>query len=178
MAGHRSPSTDHCRRRWFCLLREAGITDPDLRHDVQQAHAGKPSLRDWTADDYRQAILSMEHALGLHNDPRPHLRTDPGAPCRAPATPALGRWATDAQCRLIDDLCDRVSWRKGRAEGPVLYCCATILRGQEKALRRRRLTDSPDRGPDLWRALTQREASDFIHALRRAAEVYPLTPDT
>lgn len=170
------PSTAKLRRTWFALLRKiegqrgSKLTD-DERHDIQAEWTGKPSLRDWTPADFDEAIGGLQRAMGQHTDPRAHVREDD--------SPEPGDWATAKQAAWIEDLCDRTVWKTGRQYGPRRYACSTILRGDSKMLRRRRLGDAYDgTAPradreNSWRLLTRREAMDLIRAMRKAAQVYP-----
>ena len=167
------PSIPKLRRTLFALYKHLGIAE-DMRHDVQFAHTGKASLRDWTPADYDQAIAALQRAAGQHRDERAHVRED-----RTSARQERPGWATREQAAYIEDLCDRIEWTRGRRDGPRLYAATTILAGDRKALRRARLKDAYDgeaaRSDRLcaWLDLTRQEASDLIKALRKAARVYP-----
>ena len=166
------PTTAHLRRTWFALLKERGVTDDD-RHDVQLAHTGKSSLRDWTAEDYDRAIAALQRAGGQHQDAHAHVCED-----RAAVEP--GDCATNRQAAWIEDLCDQVAWRTGRQFGPRRYACATVLRGDQNLPRRAALKAAYDgTGPrearlSAWSLLSRTEGSDLLKALRKATRVYAL----
>lgn len=170
------PSAAKQRRTWFALCKSAGIAEED-RHDVQEAWTGKRSLKDWAPADYDKAIGGLQRALGQHRDAHAHVCED-HANGVAPGVPP-GVWATAAQARYIEDLCDRITWRTGRQHAPRRYASSTILRGPEKALRRRRLKAAYDGYADrasreaAWQKLTRDEARFFIRALDKAARIYP-----
>jgi len=167
------PSVAKLRRTWFALCREVGIDDED-RHDVQKAHTGKASLRDWGPDDYNAAIAALQRAAGQHRDRRAHVRDDrpPGPSERGPG------WATPKQAAYIEDLANRIEWRVGRRDGPYGYACHTVLAGPENELRRRQIegVKAPNTAERIraWLALTRDQASDLIKALRKLERVNPL----
>lgn len=170
------PSTAKLRRTLFALYREAGIGEAE-RHDVQEAWTGKPSLKDWTVADYDAAIAGLQRSLGQHRDPRAHVCEDRPAA----EDEGGGMWATARQAVWIEDLCDAVEWKTGRQLGPRRYACSTVLRGDTKVLRRKRLHEAYDGAAPreqreaAWMQLTRQEASDLIKALRKAAQVYAHT---
>lgn len=180
------PSIAKQRRAWFALLKEVGITDED-RHDVQEAHTGKRSLREWMPRDYDQAIAALQRAAGQHNDRHAHVREDRPPGCHPESGSGRPKdlavhahndgWATPAQAAYIEDLCDQIEWKTGRQLGPYRYACHTVLKGPEKALRRKQLNYGQVARADnerAWFALTRQEASDLIKALKRLADVNPL----
>jgi hypothetical protein len=171
------PTTNHYRATWFALLKEVekqrgSRLTPEERHDVQVAHAGKASLTTWGPEDYDRAIAAMQRSLGQHRDWRAHVKEEGPAP-------DPGGSATAAQCRWIEDLCDRCWWKRGREKGPVLYAGRTVLRGNSQAAGRDHLLAAYRRAQTrteregAWRRLTRRQASDFIKALRKLSQVNP-----
>ena len=169
------PSIAKQRRALFALYRLLGIAEED-RHDVQAAHTGKPSLRDWSADDFDRTIAALQRAAGQHRDQHAHVRNDLEG--RAPSRPPVADgWSTEAQARYIEDICDRVNWKTGRQLGPRRYACHTVLSGPDNALRRRQLEYDGcmprSARVHAWLALTRQEASDLIKALRKLARVNP-----
>jgi hypothetical protein len=172
------PTPAKQRRTWFALLKERGVADED-RHDVQFAHTGKASLRDWTPDDFDRAIAALQRAGGQHQDARAHVCADrSSAPSDPSNTSDLSDCATEAQATYVEDLCDEVSWRTGRQFGPRRYACATVLRGDHNLPRRAALKAAYDGTAcrpyriAAWSSLTRQEGSDLIKALRKAAQVY------
>ena len=178
------PSIAKQRRALFALYRLLGIAEED-RHDVQAAHTGKPSLRDWSADDFDRTIAALQRAAGQHRDGHAHVREDcktSEASAKEGREPSEARrakdgWATPAQARYIEDICDRVNWKTGRQLGPRRYACHTVLSGPANALRRRQIEYDGcavrSARVRAWLALTRAEASDLIKALRKLARVNP-----
>jgi len=165
------PSIEKLRRTWFALVREAGIPAED-RHAVQQELTGQASTRDWRHADYRRAIAQLQRDLGQHDDHHAHVREDRPHGVAS----GSGAWATEEQLRYIVDLVAQVRWRVS----PLAYVCQHLLAGEEHVLRRHQLhvlRDQGRDGADLWRALTRRQASGFIQALRRMTCVYPVEDD-
>ena len=155
------PTTAKYRCTWFALVRRAGIADED-RHAVQESITGQASTRDWTEADWRAGIAALQRDLDQHDDRHPHVRED------APRQPTHDGYATRRQCELIDQICLEIDWHIGE-RGPVAYLCASSLSSPRAALRRELLTEAwreGARGHALWRRLTVREASNYIHALR------------
>ncbi|HUS80721.1 MAG TPA: phage protein GemA/Gp16 family protein [Armatimonadota bacterium] len=171
------PSIAKQRRALFALYRLLGIAE-EARHDVQAAHTGKPSLRDWTPDDFDRTIAALQRAAGQHRDPHAHVREDrePSEASAKEGRDADG-WATEGQARYIEDICDRVNWKTGRQLGPRRYACHTVLSGPANALRRRQIEYDGcavrSARVRAWLALTRAEASDLIKALRKLARVNP-----
>ncbi len=172
------PSIPKLRRTWFALLKEieqqrgSKLTSDD-RHDIQEAWTGKASQGGWTKADYDTAIGGLQRAAGQHNDQRAHV-------CEDEAKPEPGDWCTEAQAKWIVDLCDQIDWHKGRRLGPALYCGSTVLRDATLTLRYERLRQGMEAAAtrahriSAWRVLTRKEASNFIKALKKAAQEYPL----
>ena len=157
------PSIAHWRRLWFSLVREAGIL-PEDRHAVQAELTGKASTTQWTEADWDRACAAIQRDLGRHNDRHAHVRND--RPRGVAETP--GEWATPAQVDYIQDLVERVRWRKG----PTAYLLAHHIRKEVHPLRHgvmERHVRNGLAGKSLWQMLTRREASDFIKALESMA---------
>jgi len=169
------PVADKYRRTWFAVLRQAGVHDPDARHDLQESLTGKASTSDWTRRDWDQAIAHMQRRLGQHKDGHAHVCgvRPPGAARDIEAE----QWPTDEQVGYIEDLCDRIAWTSGRRRGPVGLLIGRVLSAERYALRRAVLSQVADQvgaTPQLWTRLYREEAQLFIVALRRYAEQYPL----
>lgn len=179
------PSTAKYRRTYFALVRELGIEEED-RHAFQEEHTacpeqgrrGKPSTRDWTADDWRRMVALLQNWTGQHNDPHAHVREDKRkerrderrdwsrqgtVPRDAPEgsvprdahrglVPVEGTVPADASKGWCSDAQARyIADLVQRIEwrvGPVAYICRTVLAGDDKALRRTRLKAARNEG--VW----------------------------
>ena len=170
------------RRAWFTLLKELGISEEE-RHEVQERLTGKASTKQWDEHDWDVAVAQLQRWAGNHEDVHAHIKSDRphGVAKGGQATgssPLSDGWASENQCRLIEEMCDEIAWRRGREAGPVAYVMAHFLSGDEKALRRSQIQARLDEFqypcPDVWGCLTRREASDLLTALHKMKGHYPV----
>lgn len=163
------PSIGKYRRVWFALLKAAGVP-PDVRHGLQLNLTGKASTRNWTPKDWDRAISYMQRVAGDHNDRHAHVRAE------RPNDRALedGEWATHEQALLIENLCDGIEWRAGRARGPRAFVLTVLLGKPQHAVRRKILDAEYATGERLWLKLSRAEANRLIRALEKMQKVYPV----
>ena len=178
------PTITHYRATWFALLKQVETQrgsrlTPEERHDIQLAHAGKPSLMTWAPEDYDRAIAALQRAMGQHRDPHAHVREPVKVAQPSTAMREPGGSATAAQWTWIEDLCDRIAWKKGRVYGPPSYAGKVLFRDGRSRATLDQLVAAYQRASNraererAWRTINRRDASDFLQALQKLAQVNP-----
>lgn len=167
------PSIAKYRRTYFALLKKLGIREED-RHAVNQAMVGKESTKDWSEKDWRRAISELQYHAGQKDSKAgpPLVRDDRCGDVAAEP----GRWATDRQARFVQDLCRQIDWSELQ-RGPVELLLTTILKADEKALRRAQVNRIVERSREeedaelsmfaVASTLSRQEAAVFIDVLKK-----------
>lgn len=167
------PSIAKYRRTYFALLKKLGIREED-RHAVNQGMVGKESTKDWTEKDWRQAISTLQYEAGQKDSKSgpPLVRDDSCGDVAAEP----GRWATERQARFVQDLCRQIDWSELQ-RGPVGLLLTTILKADEKALRRAQVNRIVERSQEeedaelsmfaVTSTLSRQEAAVFIDVLKK-----------
>jgi len=161
------PSEAKYRRTYFAVCKALGMSEAD-RHVFNASHVGKESTREWTGQEFDQAVAELQRMAGQHNNPHAHVRAER----ESDMATEPGDWATDEQCALIEALCDEIEWKAGRENGPVAFVSKRFFDGEENILRRRLLQEG--RGMDRWKCLTRQETSGVILALEAMTQTYPV----
>jgi len=159
-------TTDHMRKAYFALIKSLGMSEED-RHAFNLSRIGKPSTKDWTRQDWKDAVALLQALAGQDSKPgRPRLRAD------KPSEVSVedGAFATARQCEMLEDLCDQIDWRLGRKDGPRAYVLTHFLRDKKYELVKKRI------GTEGWTALPRDVASGLIQALKAMARHYPVSP--
>lgn len=176
------PSADKYRRTFFALLKALPGTEFLDRHDLQEELTGKRSTREWSAEDWRRAIAALQAETGQLEDADREPRVREDRPHGVASEP--GTWATSAQARFVADLEGEIAWA-ALERGPIEFVLTTVLKPDEKALRRARIRgqqrQAQERGTRLGlgeatRMLTRQEAAHLIQALKGVKRYHPLAP--